>query len=302
MKYNLATDLISTELIPWADEYEPSEPITEYWPPALWSDVAQTRAEYESGVITDPTSQVDIKYIYSRKYRPYALFTQHWNTMDPKIVHGVNGYAIHAKVGVGTITEIIAKYTEVTSLAVNVSANITSVSADSITATNVSSTIEIVHQLSGVNINKYRNGEFQNIHTTNITATGTAQLTAYRAYWADIAEMYQADDVYEYGTLVEFSGTNEISLATSNANGCISKSPAFRLNSGVRNDTSLPIVLVGKTKVKVTGAVNKFDRLELSDIPGIARTHSSRKIIGIALESNPSEAIKLVESIVKLTL
>ena len=160
MKYNLATDLISTELIPWADEYEPSEPITEYWPPALWSDVAQTRAEYESGVITDPTSQVDIKYIYSRKYRPYALFTQHWNTMDPKIVHGVNGYAIHAKVGVGTITEIIAKYTEVTSLAVNVSANITSVSADSITATNVSSTIEIVHQLSGVNINKYRTGEF----------------------------------------------------------------------------------------------------------------------------------------------
>lgn len=303
MKYNLSPDLISTEFIPWVDEYvQKHQDITsEFYPPALWSSVAQTLAEY-NGVITEPSSQEDIKYIYSKAFRPYSLFKMHWNNLTPKIVHGKNGYAIKTNVDFGTIGDISVSYTETSSLEVKQKAEISSLSIDSITANHISSTIGIIKNLKGDKKIKYDNAEISNIFTNNITATGTAQLTAFRVRWADVAEMYQADEKYEPGTLVEFSGKNEITLATSNVNGCISKSPAFRLNSGIRNETSLPIVLVGKTKVKVVGIINKFDRLELSDIPGTAKSHTNKKIIGIALESNSNKNIKLVESIVKLTL
>jgi hypothetical protein len=228
MKYNLSPDLISTELVPWVDEYVRKHPenehniTSEYYPPALWSSVAQTRAEYIKGTIVDPIHQADIKYIYSKSFRPYSLFKMHWNTLTPKIAHGKTGYAIEAHVGFGIIRRMDAIFTEVTSLEVKRLADISSSAIESITAVQqISSTLGIIKHLKGTHLNKYKDGEFKNIYTQDITATGTAELTAYRAYWADVAEMYQADEKYEPGTLVEFSGNNEITLATSNVNGCI---------------------------------------------------------------------------------
>ena len=65
---------------------------------------------------------------------------------------------------------------------------------------------------------------------------------------------------------------------------------------------SLPVLLIGKTLVKVVGEINKFDKIELSNIPGVAQKHKDKQILGIALETNLNKEIKLVNCILTLAL
>lgn len=137
----------------------------------------------------------------------------------------------------------------------------------------------------------------------NWTFSNTIQGTASRALWADLAENYETDCNYPVGTLIKFGGARDITIADTVCNGIISEKPGYLLDSGLQN--SLPVALVGKTPVRVIGKVNKFDKLMLSDIPGIAQVKpvgSPRNTIGIALESSYNENEKLVNSVVKVNL
>lgn len=143
----------------------------------------------------------------------------------------------------------------------------------------------------------------------NLTCTGTAKFyntidgTALRAKWADLAEMYDADSEYKPGTLVKFGGEKEITIATDEVNAVITTKPGLLLGENDTN-TKLPIALVGKVPVKVIGSVKKFDKLVLSDVPGIAikKNDETKTVIGISLNTidcQPDE-INLVESVVQL--
>lgn len=145
----------------------------------------------------------------------------------------------------------------------------------------------------------------------NLTCVNYIHGTAMSALWADLAEMYDADDEYEPGTLVEFGGEKEITIAKTNVNGVITTKPAFMMNSDIDAEHKAGIALEGRTPVKVRGKVNKFDVLYLSpDDPGIAfvpgKMNRPDKIfgnpVGRSLENKTTDGVGLVEAVVRFNL
>lgn len=138
----------------------------------------------------------------------------------------------------------------------------------------------------------------------NITVPGTATLTAAAAYWADLAEIYRSDRTYPPGTLVRFGGTEEVTIADNyEVNAVVTEKPAYLMNASLKETCDHPIglVLTGRSKVRVIGPILKFDKLCLSQTPGVACKATFYKIIGIALETNQDPGEKLVEATLKLT-
>lgn len=137
----------------------------------------------------------------------------------------------------------------------------------------------------------------------NLTVINDIDGTCLRAKWADIAENYETDACYySPGTLVEFGGEEEITLATKKANAVISDKPGVLLDSSKSFKNNLPIALVGKTPVRVIGKVKKFDKIGLSKIPGVGAVVRRKNHIGIALESSDEEGEKLVNCVVQLSI
>ncbi len=91
------------------------------------------------------------------------------------------------------------------------------------------------------------------------------------AKFADLAEKYIADSVYEPGTVVIFGGDEEITVTTQLADtrvaGVISEYPAYIMNN---ESPGQPVALRGKVPVKVVGTVNKGDILVTSEVQGVA--------------------------------
>jgi len=139
------------------------------------------------------------------------------------------------------------------------------------------------------------------------TFTEAINGTAYRAYWGDLAEYYEADNDYPEGTLVEFGGNKEVTIATNDCNAVVSSNPGVILNS--ENDFEHPckLALVGRVPVRVIGKVNKFSYLQLSETPGVARVipeddFNFSNVIAKTLESKDSDEEGLVLCVVKIEL
>lgn len=147
-------------------------------------------------------------------------------------------------------------------------------------------------------------------NTTAGTITGNWTLSSgsrFNATYADLAERFAADDVYDAGTVVELGGEKEITAVqyelSEDVFGVISDTAAYLMNAGAGNDTTHPPVAVsGRVKVKVTGAVRKGQRL-VSAGNGIARAANDGEAnafntIGRALEHKTTTDIGIVEAIV----
>lgn len=129
----------------------------------------------------------------------------------------------------------------------------------------------------------------------NKTFTGVATFTqpihgaALNAYWGDLCEYNAGDDSYDYGTLVQFGGKNEFTIAKDEVNAVVAniETAALIINSHNDFEHPLPIVLTGRVKVKVEGTVKKFDKLYLSMItPGVASNIPNGEHFGRALTDN----------------
>jgi len=99
---------------------------------------------------------------------------------------------------------------------------------------------------------------------SNLTVTGTASLTATQAKYADLAENYVSDFAYDAGTVVQFGGIYEITIADKNTKrvaGVVSTNPAYLMNSEAAGEFILPIALQGRVPCKVYGPVAKGDIL-----------------------------------------
>jgi hypothetical protein len=134
--------------------------------------------------------------------------------------------------------------------------------------------------------------------------------TATSAQYADVAERFEADAPMSAGAVVTVGGTAEITETTTdlsdNVFGVISDMPAYAMNAGAGNNESHPFVaMTGRTPVRVTGTVNKGDRLVTSSVKGCARAVASGEsitpfnVIGRALESSTDAGIKLVNCAVR---
>jgi hypothetical protein len=147
-------------------------------------------------------------------------------------------------------------------------------------------------------------------NSTAGTITGNWSLSAgsnLRATYADLAERFASDTVYDAGTVVQIGGAAEITAVQSELSddvfGVVSNTAAYLMNDGAGDDGTHPaIALVGRVKVKATGLVNKGDRL-VSAGEGIARAAkvgeaTSFNVIGRALEHKTTDDVGYVEAFV----
>lgn len=94
------------------------------------------------------------------------------------------------------------------------------------------------------------------------------------AQYADLAERYEADAVYDVGTVVVFGGEKEITITSIQGDvsvaGVVSENPAYIMNDTSDSNLFPPIALRGKVKVKCIGKVSKGDLLITSEVPSYA--------------------------------
>lgn len=113
--------------------------------------------------------------------------------------------------------------------------------------------------------------------------------TSYRSIYGDLAEIYQGDEDFKPGTLVEFGGKFELTTSNKNPCGVISSKPGLLLNTEIVGDNGcflVPLALIGRVPVRVIGKLRKFDKISLSEIPGVAWcSRGNEQVIGVALEN-----------------
>jgi hypothetical protein len=146
----------------------------------------------------------------------------------------------------------------------------------------------------------------------NSTAGGF-EVNSKQAKYADVAERYHADQVYEPGTVVSFGGVNEITESTKDTDkkiaGVLSTDPYCVMNSPHRRPdlTNLahpPIALLGKVPTKVVGTVTKGDMMVSSATAGHARAWTEENdppagsVIGKSLEDKTSEEAGVIEVVI----
>lgn len=129
--------------------------------------------------------------------------------------------------------------------------------------------------------------------STKTLKTNIFDGTASRAYYADLAERYEADEKYDSGTVVVLGGLKEITVTHSHADtavaGVISQNPAYMMNSEAGNDDTHPYVaLKGRVLCKVVGNVRKGQMLVTSSYPGYAEAmrtgDNPNSVIGKAIQ------------------
>ena len=114
--------------------------------------------------------------------------------------------------------------------------------------------------------------------------------------------MYCSDEDYEPGTLVMFGGSKEITIADGHVNAVVTSRPGLILNSDCGPGLYKGIALAGRTPVKVSGPVKKFDRIYLDPAaPGVASAVENGQPIAVALADSADPGVKLIECATRFT-
>jgi hypothetical protein len=135
--------------------------------------------------------------------------------------------------------------------------------------------------------------------------TGSRLLSTY----ADLAERFEADALYDAGTVVEMGGDKEVTAVqyelSEDVFGVVSTTAGYLMNAMAGDDDTHPAIAIGgRVHVKVTGKVRKGERL-VSAGKGIARAAkpgeaTAFNIIGRALEHKTTDDLGVVEAFVKI--
>ncbi len=130
---------------------------------------------------------------------------------------------------------------------------------------------------------------------TNVgTFTGNFSLSAgsrLNATYADLAEKYVADATHEPGTVLEFGGEFEVTLAntfdSTRVAGVVTTNPAYTMNNDCEGEHVATIALQGRVPVKVTGTIAKGDLLVSASNGHAVANNEARAgtIIGKSLEN-----------------
>jgi hypothetical protein len=137
-------------------------------------------------------------------------------------------------------------------------------------------------------------------------STGVLNATATAAYYADLAERYEADQTYDVGTVLVLGGSKEVTTTTKYGDvrvaGIVSKNPAYMMNSDAGTDETHPyIALKGRVLCKVYGRVARGDLLVTSEHAGYAEVYTYENnpnaVIAKAIESN-SDGFGVIEVMV----
>ena len=136
------------------------------------------------------------------------------------------------------------------------------------------------------------------------TITGTwtlAGASTLQATYADLAEFYEGDMIYEPGTVLIFGGDKEVTTTTiindTRVAGIVSTAPAYIMNAEQHGE-KICLGLIGRVPCKVIGKVNKGDPLTTSWLSGYATKAENiipTTIIGKALEHKIYDEPGLIE-------
>lgn len=170
--------------------------------------------------------------------------------------------------------------------------------------------------LTGANATARFTGDIapNSVTTTSLAGGGTISgvwtLTAgarFQATYADLAERFESDEMYEPGTVVELGGEKEITAVVDDLSdvvfGVVSNTAALMMNSASGDDKTHPAIAVsGRVQVKVKGRVRKGDRL-VSAGSGYARSAKAGEpnafnTIGRSLVNKITDEDGTVEAIV----
>jgi len=129
------------------------------------------------------------------------------------------------------------------------------------------------------------------------TVTGTSFVgVATSAQYADLAENYLADADYTPGTVLEFGGVHEVTVASKESvrvAGIVSTQPAHLMNSHLNGKHVVAVALIGRVPCKVRGTISKGDML-VSEGDGYAVSKQEPvmgTVIGKALASSTGDSI-----------
>jgi hypothetical protein len=140
--------------------------------------------------------------------------------------------------------------------------------------------------------------------SNSISTTGNVTAANLNSSNADLAEMYSADAEYAPGTMVQFGGSQEITISSSSHStqvaGIVSTNPSYLMNSAQAGDHVVPVALTGRVPCRVVGTIAKGDRLVSSDIAGVATAldktlYEPGCIVGKALEEYQSIEVGVIE-------
>ena len=181
----------------------------------------------------------------------------------------------------------------------------TASSTDTLTNKTLSATTIAGHQIPDTD-NTYTLGtsvkKFLNVYATTFTGQSTS------SQYADLAEMYEADEVYTPGTVVVVGGDKEVTACTKYADmkvaGVISTMPGVVMNKDGGGEHPVCVGLKGRVPCMVVGKVAKGDVLTTSGIKGHATkvelsTNVVGCLVGIALEDYDSMDPGVIEVLLK---
>jgi|688.fasta_scaffold17409_4 hypothetical protein len=121
------------------------------------------------------------------------------------------------------------------------------------------------------------------------------------AQYADLAEIYSAEQNYDPGTVLVFGGSHEVTTTNVDHNpkaaGVVSTNPAHLMNS---TNQGVAVALTGRVPCYVQGPISKGDLLVTSNKPGIAQACVAASwvpgcTLGKSLEDITDDSIKLIE-------
>jgi hypothetical protein len=141
--------------------------------------------------------------------------------------------------------------------------------------------------------------QFGKLYATTFSGNATT------ANYADLAENYLADAMYEEGTVLVFGGEQEVTQSTvfndRRVAGVVSLKPAYLMNNELVGDHVVAVALQGRVPVKVIGRVQKGDLLVSSGKPGYAIVNNDPKVgtvIGKSLAVKTTDGEGVVEAVV----
>ena len=121
------------------------------------------------------------------------------------------------------------------------------------------------------------------------------------AQYADVAERYATDEMYDPGTVVVIGGKAEATACTLEADhavlGIVSTDPAVKMN---QRSEGQDIALIGRVPCKVVGEIRKGDLLVTSSTAGHAKAwdpanYVPGSVVGKALESKLDDGEGVIE-------
>jgi len=151
---------------------------------------------------------------------------------------------------------------------------------------------------ASINIGGTGSNYWSTVYAVSFVGTSTT------ARYADLAEMYHADDYYAPGTVMVFGGDLDVTISKFSHDtriaGVVSTNPAYLMNDNFEQDDWLPIALTGRVPCFVRGPVNKGDILVSSDVNGVAQKLDKSKyeigcVLGKSLDIINDNSIKKIE-------